>query len=317
MINVYDGTLGFTINKQNLIKELREYLAYAGNDNLNYEIMENKSRVICITGKNDMEKKIMPFNHPIVFDSISGERCIAADFRPFMKHNLDGLMNLRNSFINRYNGELMLDRLIFNKMMLDGDVIEFAPINTKLMMAFRDIIVSVATAVLYDGSIVPAVSVGAEIHYATMCDKEKVHLQDLIHRLSANTVKDMKYRDWKHIGARLEKEYDELAIPSRTVSDLIHNIRILGDNPRLDGLTTDILVNPLSRSVFMPNADENAIAIMENKPTFFAVFKAAITEGINSKSVLRKILMSRKAYIKPKETSEVLKKIVESQISPI
>jgi hypothetical protein len=313
MINVYDGIIGQITDTDKLYHELSKYIIN-NPEPLNYEIKESKSKVVIITGKNEEEKKIEPFNHPFIFKDMKGKNVIALDLRLYMKSNLEGMINVTDYLADRYNGMLQLRRLIFTKLMLDEEDDALAFVDKNLNLGFSSVISSVASMLVYDRSLNDISFTTAAIHYSTMDLDGEIDLPTLIDILPIRLSKRLMQGDLTDLYKKISVNWTNLVIPSKEPMDLIHNIQVLSNNDRVNGLTTDMFVNSISRMYYALNSKELALALMYNKPTFISAYYAALKEGINSKSIMRKILDSRKSIIKTKETIKVIEDIINDQI---
>jgi hypothetical protein len=313
MLNIYDGTLGSITDTKKIVSDLTNYLI-KHTEPLNYEIVEDKTRVVLITGKNEEEKQITPFQHPIVFKDHKGRTTIAADLRLYMKNNLDNMINVTDYLADRYNGMLEIRRVIFNKIMLDGHTNLFAYVNKNLNLGLSSVVGTSVSLMVYDRDILDIASVATSIHYATMDmdEDKKIDIMDVIDLLPQTYVKRLLRGDLVDLKNRLIST--EIILPSRYADDLINNIKTLSPNDRVKGLTVDMLIQGLSRTFYGLNSKELALGMLEHKPTYFSIYYAVLTEGINSRSTMRKILDSRKAIIKTKETIKVLTDIINDNM---
>jgi len=315
MLNVYDGTLGESINTDKIIKSLNTYLIN-NNEPLNYEVKEDKARVVIITGKNEQEKDLPEFQHPIIFEDHKHRTTIAVDMRLYMRQNLDDMINVTDYLADKYNGKLQLNRLIFNKLILDNDDSFLLSINNKLNLLFGNIIGTIVTVMTYDKQLQEAVTVLAMIHYLTMDmeDSEITDKEDIIDALPDPYPRRLMNGDLTDIDDGILYNQD-LIIPSRYITDLTHNIGALIDSKRARGITADMLVQALSRTFFAINAKELALAMTEHLPTYLAIVLSVINEGINNRSMIRKLLEGKKSLYKTKEIKKVLNTVIDDNLN--
>jgi len=317
MLNVYDGTLGVLSNIDNVITKLKEYQVRS-NDRLNYEYIEDKIGIVIITGKNEHEKEIDMFAHPVIYEDVKGRTNVAVDIRAYMKSNLDDLVFINDKLQDKYNGMLQLYRLVFTVNMLENDVGALKYLNQSLMESFATIISGVTSIMLYDKSIKPAVDIMSKMHYISMdMDKEKVSINDLVDYLPPKETRMLMNGDladlYRHL--LLMENQSKIVLPSRSIGALINNIKASISTGRGDGLDLDLYTQAMSRGFYSMDSKNLAIAMIENKPTFYAVLIAVMREGINSSSSFRKMLDANKRLTKAKETAQKLFEVYEERIS--
>jgi len=316
MLNIYEGTLGSFMDKDKLETELNRYLA-KHTESLAYEIKEDRTKVIIITGKNEDEQDISLFQHPFIFRTIRGEDAIALDVRPFMKHKLDDMVTISDKLQDKYNGTLQLQRLVFNKLMLDNDIDWLPYVKPQLVEAFSSIISTTTTMMVFDRTISDNVSIVAKLHMVSMDDEEVYpKLTDYITRLNRKDIKELTHGSLKDLYGYLMLAYDrgDLQLPSTSIGSLVKNIKVAITNGRGDGLTSDLYLQTLSRGFFTLDSKNLSIGIIEHLPTFMAVIINVMLEGVNSKSTFRKILDGNKRNVKGKELAVQLKEIYENEL---
>jgi hypothetical protein len=317
MINIYEGTLGSFQDTDKLETELNRYLAKT-NENLSYEIKEDRTRIIIITGKNDDEKDIELFQHPFIFKTIRGEEAIALDMRPFMKHKLDDMVNILDKLQDKYNGVLQLQRLVYTKLILDDKADWLTYVKPQLTEAFSSIITTTTTMMVFDRTIQDAVAIMAKLHFTSMDDEDKHNkLSDYITRLNRKDINELTHGDLKELYGYLTLAYarEDLVLPSRSIGSLTRNIKLGIMSGRGEGLTADLYVQTLGRGFFSLDSKNLAIGMTEHLPTFMAIIVSVMLEGVNSKSTFRKILEGNKRNVKGKELAVQLLEVYENEIA--
>lgn len=315
MLNIYDGTLGMLSNMDKVEHELNKYIS-STTDDLSYEVKEDKSRVVIITGKNEQEKELPIWGNPLIFKDVRGNDTVAIDLRPYMKAKLDDMIVVSDMLQDKYNGMMQMYRLVFTKLMLDDDISWLSSVNLFIEESFASIITTSTTMMTFDNSIADKVNVIAKLHYLTMDEEELSKIEDYIYRLPKQDINALIKGDLKDLGTALISKFraGELMFPSRTIGSLVENIKVLLDTTRTDGLEPDLYLQTLSRSFYSMDSKSLSVGFIENKPTLFAILIMVTTEGINSKSSLRKILNSNKRACKPNETAKTLIEVYNDQI---
>jgi hypothetical protein len=331
MLNPYDGTLGLLFNRDKLEEQLKKYVIN-NPEPLNYEIKENdpdKVKVVCILGKNEEEKQIEPFNHPYIFKDIRGKTVVAMDFRLFTKSNVDdNVIDITDALSDKINGKIALTRLIFTKIMLEGNVAPMLALNSYISESFAALVDTIITNMVYDKNVTDPAHMVSLFHYYSMDDgisngfmndKENyLSVEEVLYRLPMKEASKLKNNLTDLYNKMVEaKQEGEFVLPSRTINDLVNNIIVVGDNPRLDKMDVDIFINGLSKTFFCLNNRELAIALAEHKPTMISIFYIMTKEAIGSRSLVRKVIEGRKNITKPKDMIKTVEQIIEDNLHKI
>jgi len=306
--DVYSGTLGAFIDKDKIVNSINEYIVNA-DDNLNYEFIEDRIRLVIITGKNNEEMELPNWDHPIVFTNVRHQETVAIDLRPYMKGKLDDIINVKDKLQDKYNGTIQLYRLVFTKLMIENETFWLKNIKYNLMEMLANIMSTTTAMTLYDKSVTDVVKVVTKIHLQSIIDGgAKQNLQDLVMKLPNEDINNLIKKDLKNEYAIMSFKAgsNDFILPSTTIGSLVNNIKVVLDSDRTKGLTTDIYLQALSRGFYSVNSKDLAIAMLEDIPSLIAVMTMVITEGINSKSNFRKIIDANKRTTKPKEFTKII-----------
>ena len=315
MLNIYDGTLGIFVDKDKMEYELRNLLSKLG-DSLQYEFQDGDTGLVILTGKNEDEKSVIPFEHPFVFTGLDHRQYVAIDIRAFMKSNLSNMVTVAEGINDRYNGYLQLRRAIFNRMMLDGELDWFRTSRNLLMEAFSIILRQFTHIVTFDKKLAEKAELIAKLHFVTMDEEKDIDLATAVERLPHKTVNELRNGYLKDDYMLLTKlaALNKLVLPSRTIGSFVTNLKALANNDRAEALTTDLYTQVISRSFYSFDSGSLAIAFMEHIPSFIAIYFNVVTEGINSKSSMRKVINSFKNVLKPKDVTNILDQAFKSNI---
>ena len=309
MSDVYDGSLGTFFDKKDLVNKLNHYMVTTDIE-LNYEFVEDRTRVVIITGVNDAERELPVWQHPVVFNDVNRTKTVAIDLRPYMKANLSDMISVREKLQDSYNGTLQLYRLVFTKLMLDNEMFWLKNVKGFLMEAMAAILSTTTTMILYDKTVADRTKIVSKLQLLSLVEMNvsDVTLSDLVLKLPKKDIQSLTTGDLKDFYAilKFKESSKELMLPSTTIGSLINNIKNTSDGSRTDGLTTDIYAQMLASGFFSLDSKNLSIAMLEDLPTFIAVITMVMTEGINSKSGFRKMLDNAKRDVKPKELSKFI-----------
>ena len=311
MHDVYTGTLGTFFNRDDLVFKLNELLASTPGS-LSYEVVENRTKVVIITGANDNEKDIPSFQHPIIFDTVRGEQAVACDMRPYMKSNLSNMLTIREKLQDKYNGMFMLYRLILTKLVVDGEGYWLGALHNYTMESFAAIMKTITSVITYDETLKEPVDVASKLHFVSMdIDKEVKDKTKIIELLPRDDIAAL-------LKGKLTYMYNkildgEIILPSTTIGSLTTNIKEAINSKRADGLTPDIFIRTISAGYYSLDSRDIAIAMVEDKPTLTALLYMINTESINSKSTFRRIVNNAKRFTKPNDFSKIFSNIINEQ----
>ena len=138
ILNPYETSIGLHFNTKNLELKLSEFLI-KGTDtkNLNYEyVIDREIDVIFITGKNEDEKELPVWNHPLFITVFRGSKKIFVDMRPYVRPKKDEeIININSIVTNRLGFDFTIIRVVYmvllykNKNSIDN-------ISSGLALAF-------------------------------------------------------------------------------------------------------------------------------------------------------------------------------------
>jgi hypothetical protein len=312
MIDLYQGTIGLRENKEEIVKALTEYLIKTDED-LTYGIKEDKTKVMLIIGKNELESKIPTFYHPVIFE-YRNERYIAMDMRLFVNPKLSD-RSILGMIRDANNGKLAIYRLILTKLFLDNDLRFMMAINRSVYEMFNTIIGVIYKNTTLQPDILPLVNLGCNYHYVTMEMDRKITGHEFNQKLNDITKRNVELTYPGRINDLL-KAIDEGDVPnpSKLLGDLVDVISFIGHNTKAEKVTSNILLTTLSRTFIALNTSDLAIALVESKPNMIAIFYNVLTNSINKKTIMYRSLDYRKRAIDPMNFISVLQRVINENI---
>ena len=313
--DLYKGTAGVLTDTTKLELALSTYMVNS-DEPLNYEVVERETKVCIITGKNDEERELPSWSHPLIFTNTRRETVVAIDLRAYMKSNLRDLVNVRENMQDVYNGTLQMYRLVFTKLMHDEDLSWVSYIRRPLVEALSAILGTNIGMALYDTTMSDQINIITKLHVTSLLAPDDATFTELVLSLPHVDKADLTKGNLKELYALLvSKVNDEtIQLPSRTIGALVLNIQETTLNGRADGLTPDIILQTLARSFFSLDSQALALGMLEDIPTLVAVLTMVINEGINSKSNMRKVINGKKRDINPNEFTKIVVKVYKEEI---
>lgn len=312
MKNVYDGSLGFTQDIEKLTKEIEIFLIQrGGSSDLHYELpYDPEIEIVAITGATEEENKIPSFRHPLFFKSSKGSNILALDFRLFLKKkDLENMVNLSDYFSDSYNGKLLLYRGLFQYLFIKDSSI-FNNVEGFVNASIATVIASIITQMTLDTNLYDSTFMATLVHYYTL-DTRIDNIRDTLDKIPINMQRLFIKEDLLKI---IMDETSNIVLPSETIDDLVNIIKTYTNSRRLIGLDSDLLVGSLYRGFYALNAKELAIAIIENKPTWYALLYMINTESINRRSHMFKAIKGNNRLTKQKDTTTILETIINDNL---
>ena len=312
MIDLYQGTLGLKHGKDSLIKSLTEYLIRTDED-LAYGVKEERTNVMIITGKNELENKIPTFYHPVIFE-YKGNTYVAMDMRLFVSKPKDENVSIERILKDTNNGKIALYRLILTKMFLDNDKRFLLAINKSVFEMFSGLINNIYRNTTMDNQLLPYVSLGCNYHYNTF-ETEGIDCNDISRSIYDNVLNIVRVSNPDLLNKLVDScRNKSIPNPSKLLGDLVDVISIIGEETRANKVTSDILIMALSRSFFAINASELAIAFVESKANTIAILYAVLNNSFQKKSIMYRTIDFGKRYNNMKEFLSVMDRVLKEQI---
>ena len=314
MIDLYDGTLGLKHNKDSLIKHLTEYIIRSDED-LSYGVLERQTKVVIITGKNDLENKIPTFYHPVIFE-FRNTKYVAMDMRLFVSKPKDEITNITSILKDKNNGKIALSRLVITKMFLDNDLRFLLAVNKSVLDMFTSIVTTIYRNVTMDMDIVPIVNLSCNYHYMTFERNDAISGNEFMHNVDQKVRQNVSVTNPNLIN-EFSKEIDNKNIPnpSKLLGDLVTVISTVGEDTRAAKVTSDIFLASISRTFFGLNSAELAIAMVESKANLIGILYGIMSNTLQKKSILYKTIDFGKRYNGLREFLSVMDRTFTEQLS--
>lgn len=314
ILNPYETSIGLHFNTKNLELKLSEFLIKgADTKNLNYEyVIDREIDVIFITGKNEDEKELPVWNHPLFITDFRGSKKIFVDMRPYVRPKKDEeIININSIVTNKLGFDFTIIRVVYiallykNKNSIDN-------ISSGLALAFSKWVSSSIKSALYlDVESVIKLEV-LTLHYI-LCkfNDNKLNGDDIdniyfkISKLHKALKGNIKYVRETCISINTEP---------KDVVDLANNIRTAVKNPLVKDMTSSMIYNILSTTWFGINPNENITMSLEHIPTLIAIMGTSLESKVLKHSRLSNILNDNKRSIGGDELMKNIYLTVKDQI---
>ena len=314
ILNPYETSIGLHFNTKNLELKLSEFLI-KGRDtkNLNYEyVIDKEIDVIFITGKNEDEKDLPIWNHPLFITDFRGSKKIFVDMRSYVRPKKDEeIININSIVTNKLGFDFTIIRVIY-MVLLHTNKNSIDNISNNLAIAFSKwVSTSIKSALYLDVESVIKLEV-LTLHYI-LCkfNDSKLNGNDIdniyfkISKLHKALKGNVKYVRETCIGINTEP---------KDVVDLANNIRIAIKNPLVKDMTSAMIYNILSTTWFGINPNENITMSLEHIPTLIAIVGTSLESKVLKHSRLSNILNENKRTIGGDELMKNIYLTVKDQI---
>lgn len=314
ILNPYETKIGLHFNTKNLELKLSEFLI-KGRDtsNLNYEfVIDREIDVIFITGKNDEEKDLPVWNHPLFIVDFRGSKKIFVDMRPFVKPKKDvEIININSIVTNKLGFDFTIIRVVY-MVLLFKDKNSISSISNSLAIAFSKWVSSSIKSALYlDIESVIKLEI-LTLHYI-LC-------KFVDNKLDGDEIDNIYFKISKlHKALKGNVKYvRETCIGINTnpidVVDLANNIRIAIKNPLVKDMTSAMIYNILSTTWYGVNSSENITMSLEHIPTLIAIIGTSLENKALKHNRISNILNDNKRSIGGDELMKNIYLTVKDQI---
>ena len=313
MIDLYKGTLGLKYNKEDIVKSLIQYLIKSDED-LSFGVKETKTKVMFITGLNELENDIPTFYHPVIFE-YKNETYVAMDIRLFCNPPKDNTISIEKLLRDKNNGNIAVYRTILTKMFLDNDTRFLLAINKSVFNMFSNLLNTIYRNSTMDSQLTPYVMLGYNYHYLTFERKDKIDCNSISREIYDNVLNLVRAYDVNIVDTLVNGcRENKIPNPSVLIGDLTDVISYVGQDTRAEKMTSDLLMMTLSRTFFAVNSSELAIAMVESKANLIAILYGVLSNTFQKKSIMYKTIDFGKKYNNMKEFISVMDRTIKEQI---
>jgi len=292
----YNTSYGELITTDNIEKELMRYLVIA-DKNLNYEYTQpDMVKVIFITGKNDDEKALPLWEHPLVFKDTKDNLIVATDLRKFLNNPTEDLLNISDVIRDKPGVEFSILRTLLTAVYAGDESGSIKSIEKNAVGGFSYWLAnSLAASILLD----PGEKVKTEVaiqHFYYMVGVNGTPDESSINA-SINKIANAKLSLPININT-VKSIVHELKSDVSTIEDLSNNIKIVLDESKANMIDTSTIINTISNSWYGPGGTDTIIISLEDHPTWLAMMYSASSNKSYKRTRLATILDKAKTKIK-------------------
>lgn len=297
IIDPYLTTYGKALNIAKITQSVKEYLVKTNLTNLNYEYMQyEECKVVFITGCNELEKEIPPFNNPLILEDIKGQMKVAVDVRKYLTKLDDQPLDLRKVSKDIGNLDFCAYRAIVTAGLICGYFGFYKKYSRSLATAYAFFISYIVDSIV---KLNPAEKVNVEIAAGYFLLQNFVPAEEYNDR----TNQELIYNNIVANLSRLKISYPVNAkyveeLTSRfldieyngTIDNLLEYIIASLDSEKVHLLNKNIFISLLNHMWYGHGSSETIIIGLEHLPTWVALVYSGLSNTVFKKSRFAMIL---------------------------
>lgn len=294
--NPYDTSFGSLINIKPVEEKLTKFLITNGG-NLNYEYDASEdANLVFITGKDDEEKALPLWEHPVVFNDHKGNITVAVDLRKFVKVTTEDVLSLSSIVRDNSGFQFTVLETLITYEYVSGNYGRFRSVERTIHSGFAYWIADSLSAGIM---LTPDEKVKTEVAILLYINLMMVNGEIGNEEINTAIIKiansklslPLNIKTVTNIVATLNKSIS-------SIDDLVNNIKIVLGESKAVMLDTNVLVNILSTSWFGPGGSETIIIATEDIATWIAMLFVSAEDNTYKRTRLSTILNKYKTKIK-------------------
>lgn len=297
-VNPYNTTYGRLLNISNTLKDLMRY-SVTCKDNIEYEYRSNEPMKTCfITGYNNVESSITPFDHPIIITDIKTP-IVYTDLRKYVKNMSDNKYELVPNYLTdiaRDNSSinLLVLRAMATRDFYLGNMGLYRRFFKPYVQSFTTILTHAVDSIvkLNPTERVEVIYVTAGYSYSMLfSDESRPKVLDQAVAFISNTKLGVP-ADTSYIKSKLE---DNLIFNSSiNVKVLVDSIKSCLPDGKRDYITIDTIANILSGIWYGHSGGEILLIGLEDAPSWLSLIVSALVDTTYKKSRVTQILQNNR-----------------------
>ncbi len=272
-------------------KKIKEYVMM--DDSLSYEYIGKTRDFLFITGWNDIEKELPPFDHPMLIDGLMNKKYIAIDLRKYVKSVTAKPTTLKEIISNYGYAMFQINRVILLDMSLADDSYKLQLVQENLAIIFSNLIASSINTMVKLNPMERVIVEGVAYIY-------------VVGLFLNNYSKEEKLNYFKPIlrNAKLSLPLNAMMtdtilgvnVNAKTFDECFENIRyVLGEKKAVVMLKP--FYNTLSNLWYGPGTTETVLLSLEDISTMIALYLTAYNDATFKKSRISEGMLNVKRKI--------------------
>lgn len=315
-----ETSFGRRINIDKIKTELFKYLSTSDVTTLSYEyVTDSKLRLAFITGRNELERELPMFEHPILIEGVRHGNCLAIDLRKYVRIQDTTSIPRTLAEITKDGGHLMFSVLrgLYTADYINGNYGILSPAIKNLTVAYSMFIANtLGSVVTLSYPEVIQVEIAAALYFTIISSDsdDMSYLKEIaaarvstskMTGMLSKTVVDKAYRD-----IPLEDLYDNFGKSIDLLFGIVKNI--LTDD-KSDLMNSEVLFNNIANMWFGPGNAETMVMSLEHVPTWAALLYSAVTDNTYKKSRVSTIFDKYSKNIKPADYAKAVALYIKSK----
>lgn len=271
----YDTTVGKGTVVTKVVSAIRETLILAPIARLAVDSNngEDKEPIASfITGRNEVEKDIPNFIHPLTVEDVHHKKYLVSDIRSFIRldANVEGQYIVRNA--SEFN--LAKARLVMNKVWLTTGPQALSGMGMLPQNCFAAwISEGISHRFMLDPADQLRLAIIAHFYYQSLFYEEERIDGDLRNQFIANCVRSAGRVPVVLVMQTVEK-IDKL----ESIQDFCETVKTILENPRLEQFNSGLLISILKSSWYGSNAADVLAVSLEHPPSWVSLIYIALSE---------------------------------------
>ena len=308
IVNPYNTTYGRLLNISNTIKDLMRYTVTC-KDNIEYEYRSNEPmKTYFITGYNNVEANITPFDHPIIITDTKIP-IVYTDLRKYVK----SMANNTYELVPNYLTDIARDSSSINLLVLRAMATrDFYLDNVGLYRRFfKPFVQSFSTILTYavDTIVKLNPTERVEVLYVTsgysysmlFSDESRPNVLDQAVAFISNLKLGVPV-DTSYLKSKLEENL--IFKSSLNIQVLVDSIKSCLPEGKRDYITIDTIANILSGIWYGHSGGEIVLIGLEDAPSWLSLIVSALVDTTYKKSRVTQILQNNRNISQSEVTKE-------------
>ena len=285
-INPYETKIGRMLNNPKLVLDIQKYLITADKKELQYEYNTSGVGIIFITGKNQEERDLALWNHPMLVEDVSNKKYIVLDVRRMVSFKDEYFLNIENILRDKLSFKLVLLTAL---LMIDylEDNHEVMTLKDSTATGFQAWI-GKQTASVLGLDVVESIAINIVTLHYYLCIFNNVEQSDSTFNAIKSRISKLLPGNIK--GTFINEVLENANKNPKNISDLVSNIRTCVKSDKTENIDGTFIYNLIGNNWFGLNADEVMAISLENSPYFISMMYLTLSENNYKKTRLSILL---------------------------
>ena len=296
----YDTIYGKLTKTNLLVKEIEDYVIGKDTRSLGYEYGDGSkdAYVVFITGKNDDEKAMPSWEHPILIKDRKHNTMVVSDIRKYVSGD-DRMENIHDTANSNTGLEFVILRALITRDFLNEEIGEFNNIRIGACAGFVGLVLACIThTIRLDMEDELAVRVAVTYYYNSLLypidEREKRKDRIIARTINGAYPGKISTRDLEYILNKVDTKIND-------IDSLVSIIKCVVKETTRRYIERDSLIAGLTGMWFGHGVAGTLTIALEHMPTWIAVLLSNLDNRSYKKTKLYGIIEANKKAINPNE----------------